>query len=82
MSCGFPIINFGNPGVHYETPCINLGYCILHDPSYSINSMHRIPAMLFSATEEIVRILWNMKAIPYETIVNYNVHKNPIFASV
>ena len=21
---GFPIINFGNPGVHYETPCIYL----------------------------------------------------------
>jgi hypothetical protein len=22
VSCGFPIINFWNPGVHYETPCI------------------------------------------------------------
>ena len=22
VSCGFPIINFCNPGVHYETPCI------------------------------------------------------------
>ena len=22
MSCGFPTINFCNPGVHYETPCI------------------------------------------------------------
>jgi len=22
MSYGFPIINFCNPGVHYETPCI------------------------------------------------------------
>ena len=22
VSCGFPIINFGNPGVHYETSCI------------------------------------------------------------
>jgi len=21
VSCGFPIINFCNPGVHYETPC-------------------------------------------------------------
>jgi hypothetical protein len=23
VSYGFPIINFCNPGVHYETPCIN-----------------------------------------------------------
>jgi hypothetical protein len=23
VSCGFPITNFCNPGVHYETPCIN-----------------------------------------------------------
>jgi len=22
VSCGFPIIHFCNPGVHYETPCI------------------------------------------------------------
>jgi hypothetical protein len=22
VSYGFPIINFCNPGVHYETPCI------------------------------------------------------------
>ena len=25
VSCGFPRINFCNPGVHYETPCICLG---------------------------------------------------------
>jgi len=23
VSCGFPIIHFCNPGVHYETPCIS-----------------------------------------------------------
>ena len=22
VSYGFPVINFSNPGVHYETPCI------------------------------------------------------------
>jgi hypothetical protein len=22
VCCGFPIINFCNPGVHYETPCV------------------------------------------------------------
>ena len=26
MSYGFPIINFCNPGVHYETPCIIVSY--------------------------------------------------------
>jgi hypothetical protein len=25
VSYGFPIINFCNPGVHYETPCIKVG---------------------------------------------------------
>ena len=32
VSCGFPIINFCNPGVHYETPCTfltNKYYCVL-----------------------------------------------------
>jgi len=24
VSCGFPIINFCNPRIHYETPCISL----------------------------------------------------------
>jgi hypothetical protein len=28
MSYGFPIINFFNPGVHYETPCIYNVECI------------------------------------------------------
>jgi len=28
VSYGFPIINFCNPGVHYETPCINSGKLI------------------------------------------------------
>jgi hypothetical protein len=26
VSYGFPIINFCNPGVHYETPCIYMGH--------------------------------------------------------
>ena len=26
VSCGFPTINFCNPGVHYETPCISYMY--------------------------------------------------------
>jgi hypothetical protein len=26
VSYGFPIINFRNPGVHYETPCIYVTY--------------------------------------------------------
>jgi len=28
LSCGFPIINFCNPGVHYETPCIIVSCCV------------------------------------------------------
>ena len=28
VSCGFPIINFYNPGVHYETPCICLALAL------------------------------------------------------
>ena len=27
VSCGFPIINFCNPGVHYEMPCIKICVC-------------------------------------------------------
>jgi len=27
VSYGFPIINFCNPGLHYETPCICLMHC-------------------------------------------------------
>jgi len=27
VSYGFPIINFFNPGVHYETPCIYMYVC-------------------------------------------------------
>ena len=30
VSYGFPMINFCNPGVHYETPCIKLCMTILH----------------------------------------------------
>ena len=28
VSCGFPIINFCNPGVYYETPCINFNWIL------------------------------------------------------
>jgi hypothetical protein len=34
MSYGFPIINFCNPGVHYETPCICLSVFIFYRDLY------------------------------------------------
>jgi hypothetical protein len=33
----FPILNFCNPGVHYETPCINYNQLIILD-SVSLNT--------------------------------------------
>jgi len=43
VSCGFPIINFCNPGVHYETPCIMKGFIILFftDGRWSLNEWYR-----------------------------------------
>ena len=32
VSCGFPIINFCTPGVHYETPRIFVAYLISNNP--------------------------------------------------
>jgi hypothetical protein len=32
MSYGFPIINFYNPGVHSETPCINIRVSVILTP--------------------------------------------------
>jgi len=36
---GFPIINFCNPGVHYETPCISDPICINVKTSYYLSTL-------------------------------------------
>jgi hypothetical protein len=35
LSYGFPIINFCNPGVHYETPCIIFKSFVADYPDYA-----------------------------------------------
>ena len=38
VSYGFPIINFCNPGIHYETPCISSGEQILSNRFLAIDA--------------------------------------------
>jgi len=43
VSYGFPIMNFCNPGVHYETPYIYmyiLNGCLCGFAEFNVNSMH------------------------------------------
>jgi len=47
VSYGFPIINFCNPGVHYETPCINLlkpAVYVMHQ-QFNIQQLYTLPTL-------------------------------------
>jgi hypothetical protein len=66
VSYGFPIINFCNPGVHYETPCITaLSMTQSHSPisllCYFINLsivLYSNAAVLYSNAAVIRRFQW------------------------
>jgi hypothetical protein len=41
VSYGFPIINFCNPGVHYETPCTIYKYLVVLHILIILHIIHR-----------------------------------------
>ena len=51
VSYGFPIINFCNPGVHYETPCT----CLCNE-SYFVKDSKRDP--------RVARVRWGKQRMP------------------
>jgi hypothetical protein len=52
VSYGFPIINFCNPGVHYETPCIMFFITVKHNteinyPDYRMSLLDIVSDYMF-----------------------------------
>jgi hypothetical protein len=56
LSCGFPIINFCNPGVHYETPCISVCTTIFRHKCAWFEKINRLNALKIQITIDLLSV--------------------------
>ena len=70
VSYGFPIINFCNPGVHYETPCIKEIY--IHSDTENSESVR------FYSFRNIIMLLSRLDTEIQSTSISTNVYRTKI----
>ena len=63
VSCGLPIINFCNPGVHYETPCIYISPFATADFKHLYNFPFTSKPVVFSFMNLQSLIFANIKIV-------------------
>ena len=62
LSCGFPILNFCNPGVRYETPCVLL---TLLRPGLTSDL---VPSRLLSKPLQVFMFLYDPQNVTFSTV--------------